>query len=57
MNRFHLTLRRISPTHAIPRIFVGLSAKAPRYVTAAQVLESVQSRWADWKIVGIEKTL
>lgn len=57
MNRYHLTLRRVNRTHAIPRIFVELSAKAPSYVTAAQVMESVQVKWRDWHIVGIERTI
>ena len=56
MNRFHLTLRRVSHTHAIPHVLVELSAKAPSYVTAAQVMESVQVKWMGWAVVGIERT-
>jgi hypothetical protein len=56
MNRYHLTLRRVSHAHAIPHVLVELSAKAPSYVTAAQVMESVQVRWQSWTVIGIERS-
>lgn len=56
MNRFHLTLRRISHSHAIPLLLVELSAKAPSHVTAYEVMESVQIRWHAWQVIGIERS-
>lgn len=57
MNLYHLTLRRVRNSHAIPHLLVELSARAPQHVTAAEVLKSVEQRWLGWQVAGIEKTL
>lgn len=57
MNLYHVTLRRVRNSHAIPHLLVELSARAPQHVTAAEVLKSVEQRWLGWQVAGIEKTL
>jgi hypothetical protein len=55
---WHVTIRRIEPTHAIQRTLVEVSVRTQAPIKAMEAVESVQHAWRPcWRVVGVERGL
>lgn len=55
MTVFHVTMKRLEYSHAIPILLVVVPVHASYPVRATDVIANVERRWSGWTAVGIER--